>query len=149
MQPANARPPPQPSVEAVLGLRQRAEARLADRIKGSADQAESLSPKTTQQLLHELQVHQIELEMENEELRRAQAALDTSRERYLNLYELAPMGYCTVTEKGLISQVNLTISTLLVVPRSQLITQPITRFIFKEDQDVFYKLCLPLLGRPL
>ena len=147
MEAANTHPPPQTSVEAVLGLRQRAEAVLADKISGSMGQAESASPQTTQQLLHELQVHQIELEIENEELRRAQAALDTSRERYLNLYDLAPMGYCTVTEKGLISQVNLSISTLLGMPRSQLIKQPITRFIFKEDQDIFYKLCHHLLER--
>lgn len=147
MERENGHPPAlKPSVDAELRLRQRAEARLLDKIGGSIDQTEQPSLQTTQQLLHELQLHQIELEMENEELRRTHALLDASRERYFSFYDMAPVGYCSVTEKGLISQVNLTIATLLGMPRRELIKQPFSRFIVKEDQNIFYKLRHQLLG---
>ena len=77
--------------------------------------------------------------MQNEELRRKQVELDESLARYVNFYDLAPVGYCTVTEEGLIREANLTTSTLLNVPRSELLKQSITRFIFNDDQDTYYK----------
>jgi PAS domain S-box-containing protein len=98
----------------------------------------SLSPKETLRLVHELQVHQIELQLQNEELRLAQHELDASRSRYFDLYELAPTGYCVIDETGIIEQANLTTARLLGVDRSQLISQPISRSIFKDDQDLFY-----------
>jgi len=58
---------------------------------------ESLSPEETRQTFHELRVHQIELEMQNEELRTAHAELDAVRARYFDLYDLAPVGYCTIS----------------------------------------------------
>ncbi|WP_373500054.1 sigma 54-interacting transcriptional regulator [Desulfococcus sp.] len=76
--------------------------------------------------------------MQNEELRRAQTELDASRARYFGLYDLAPVGYCTLSEKGRILEVNLTAATLLNVARGTLVGQPITRFIHKEDQDIHY-----------
>jgi PAS domain S-box-containing protein len=88
--------------------------------------------------LHELRVHQIELEMQNEELRRAQEELEASRARYFDLYDMAPVGYCTLSEKGLILEANLTAATLLGVPRSALVARPIAQFILKEDQDIYY-----------
>ena len=100
---------------------------------------ESLNPEEIQALIHELRVHQIELEIQNEELQRAQEELETSRARYVDLYDFAPMGYMTVSETGLISEVNLTTTTLLGVTRSALITQPLTRFILPEDQDIYYR----------
>jgi diguanylate cyclase (GGDEF)-like protein/PAS domain S-box-containing protein len=78
--------------------------------------------------------------MEIEELRCTQYALEISRARYIDFYELAPVGYCTLTEKGLICEVNLTTATLLNVPRGQLIKQPIGNFIFNDDQGVYYQL---------
>ena len=90
-------------------------------------------------MLHELQVHQIELEMQNEELRRAQVELDASRARYFNLFDLAPVGYCSVSEQGLILQANLAAATLLGATRGTLLKQPISRFIFKADQDTWYR----------
>jgi PAS domain-containing protein len=84
-------------------------------------------------LLHELRVHQIEMEMQNEELRRAQKALDASRTPYFELYALAPAGYLTLSEAGVILEANLTAATLLGVIRSTLVRQPMTRFILSED----------------
>lgn len=96
------------------------------------------APEEIQRVFHELQVHQIELEMQNEELRTAQAQIDAGRARYFDLYDLAPVSYCTVSEKGFILEANLTMATLLGVPRSVLVTQPVSGFIVKEDQDIYY-----------
>ena len=73
--------------------------------------------QTDQAMLHDLRVHQIELETQNEELRRAHVELDATRARYFDLYDLAPVGYCTLSAKGLILQSNLTAATLLGVVR--------------------------------
>lgn len=129
--------------DAAHALRRQAEAIFAAKsITSSATDlpvaAGGISSEETKRLLHELQVHQIELELQNEELRRAQFELDGSRSRYFDLYELAPTGYCIVSEQGLIEEANLTTSKLLGVDRSRLIKQPISRFIFKADQDRFY-----------
>ena len=115
-------------------LRRQAEEKAAK----MTENLEVLSPEETRQILHELSVHQIELEMQNEELRMAQAELDVARARYFDLFDLAPVGYCTISEEGLILEANLTASSLLGVVRSALVKQPITRFILKGDQDIYY-----------
>jgi PAS domain S-box-containing protein len=97
-------------------------------------------------VLHELQVHQIELELQNEELRRTQELLETSRARYFDLYELAPVGYVTLGAQGLILEANLTAASLLGVDRGRLLRQPLTRFIHPEDQDGFYRYRRQLLA---
>jgi PAS domain S-box-containing protein len=74
-----------------------------------------------EEIIHELQVHQIELEMQGEELRRAQVALEDSRDQYLDLYEFAPLGYLTLTETALVSQANLTAGVLFGIERSRMI----------------------------
>ncbi|HSB72460.1 MAG TPA: response regulator [Candidatus Methylomirabilis sp.] len=116
-------------------LRQQAEARLPQRPTAP----DALPPEDVPRVLHELQVHQIELELQNEELRRAQHALDASRARYFNLYDLAPVGYVTLSEQGLILEANLTAAKLLGVTRSSLVSQPISRFILPDDQDIYYR----------
>ncbi len=103
------------------------------------------APEKTLDLLHELQVHQIELEMQNEELRKTLAELDTSRSQYFDFYERAPVGYSTINLEGQILQANLTTARLLGTERSSLLKQPFTRFILKEDQDTFYLLCKKLV----
>ena len=102
------------------------------------ENSKPLSPEEARQTLHDLQVHQIELEMQNEELRDAQVALDFERARYFDLYDLAPIGYCTISEQGLIKQANLTVASLLGTTRSELLKQRWTRFIQKEDADLYY-----------
>ena len=97
-----------------------------------------LSPAETRQILHELRVHQIELQIQNEELRMANMELDTVRARYFDLYDLAPIGYCTLSENGQILEANLTAVTLLLSTRLALVKQPIVRFIIKEDQTPYY-----------
>jgi len=98
----------------------------------------SSSERDSGQLLYELQLHQIELEAQNEELHQAQRALETSRERYFDLYDLAPIGYLTISRLGLILEANLTAATLLGLDRGKLESQPFTRFIDPRDQDIHY-----------
>jgi PAS domain S-box-containing protein len=98
------------------------------------------SPNEMRQMLHELHVHQLELEMQNEELRRAGAELDAARARYFDLYDVAPVGYVTISEPGIVLEANLTASNLLGVTRSALVRRPITPFILNEDQDIYYSL---------
>jgi PAS domain S-box-containing protein len=86
----------------------------------------------------ELRIHQIELEMQNEELLAAHQELDDSRTRYFELYNLAPVGYCTISDAGLILEANLMASTMLAKNREDLVHHRISLFIHKEDQDVFY-----------
>ena len=129
---------PDPLENADQSLRRRAIESLQAEDGISSVDLESLSPEEIRRTLHELRVHQIELEMQNEELRRTQVELETARERYFDLYDLAPVGYFTLSEKGLFLETNLTAAGLLGVSRNTLIRQPITRFIHKEDQDIYY-----------
>ncbi|MFA6029686.1 MAG: ATP-binding protein [Elusimicrobiota bacterium] len=107
---------------------------------------EALSSEDTQRLLHDLRVHQIELEVQNEELLRTHLELDASRARYFDLYDLAPIGYLALDEKGFIKEANLTAAKLLGMGRGQLARQPLSRFILPEDQDLYYRLRKPLIS---
>ena len=124
--------------DSAAALRKRAEDSARQDAAQASEDLLALSPEENRRILNELRVHQIELEMQNEELRRAQTELDASRARYFGLYDLAPVGYCTLSEKGRILEANLTAATLLNVARGTLVGQPITRFIHKEDQDIHY-----------
>ncbi|MFZ4480097.1 MAG: PAS domain S-box protein, partial [Rhodoferax sp.] len=119
------------------GLHRRAEAALHQRAARSGGQLDALSGEAAQHLLHELQVHQIELEMQNEELRRTQAELDSSQARYFDFYDFAPVSYCTLDESGLILQSNLGTGALLSVERNRLPGQALARFILPADQDAY------------
>ncbi len=119
-------------------LRQKAEALARKLASRTPEDSAALSTGEIRETLHELRVHQIELEMQNEELRTAQAQIEAGRARYFDLYNLAPVGYATVSEKGLILEANLTAATLLSVNRGALVKQPISRFILKDDQDIYY-----------
>ena len=119
-------------------LRAQAETLIRGKAAQLPEHLATLSPEVTRAMLHQLQVHQIELELQNEELRRAQVALEESRARYYDLYDLAPVAYVTVSKPGLILEANLTTCTLLGLARSALVGQPFSRFILREDQDPYY-----------
>jgi diguanylate cyclase (GGDEF)-like protein/PAS domain S-box-containing protein len=101
------------------------------------------------QVEESLHVHQLELEMQNDELRRSQEKLAKVEARYFDLYELAPVGYCTLSEKGLILQANLAIANLLCMSRRELVNQLLPLLILREDRDSYYLLCQHLFdGEP-
>ncbi len=126
-------------------LRQRAEATLCGQAAPSPENFEGLSPETLRQMLHDLHVHQTELEMQNDKLRRAQVELEASRARYFDLYHLAPVGYCTVSDHGLIMEANLAVASLLGVDKGNMVNQPFSRFVFKQDADSYVLQCKQLL----
>ena len=98
----------------------------------------ALTPEATRTILHELAVQQVQLEMQNEELQSAQLALEESRARYVDLYDFAPVGYCSITENSVIVEANLTLCTLLGAAHAALLGKPFVRFIINDDQDTFY-----------
>ena len=121
-----------------LSVRQQAEELIRGKEASFLKKTEALLPDDVRKMLYELQVHQIELEMQNEELRHAQQQLDVSRARYFDLFDLAPVGYCTVSEQGLIVEANMATAALLGVLRSDLVGQRFSRFILTTFQDIFY-----------
>ncbi|MFP4111063.1 MAG: PAS domain S-box protein [Desulfonatronovibrio sp.] len=98
-----------------------------------------LPPQEATRMLQELRMHQIELEMQNEEMQRVQLELEKSNSKYFELYDLAPVGYCTLDEKGVIQEVNLTLAEMLKGDRNILERKPLSKFILNEDRDVYYK----------
>jgi len=87
--------------------------------------------------LHELQVHQIELEMQNRELKEAQMELEISRNRYADLYDFAPCGYMTLDEKGKINEINITCAEMLGIDRKRFEGMTFIRFINTQDLNKF------------
>ncbi len=118
--------------ESAQQLRKRAEQQLQQTAQPA------IAPEAAQQLIHELQVHQIELEMQNDELRRQQQEVERLRARYFDFYNLTPVGYLTISEQGLISEVNLTAANMLGVTRKALGKRPLASFIAADDQDRYY-----------
>ena len=109
-------------------------AAVEDRLVHSSPEA-ALPIRPAEELLHLLQVHQIELEMQNENLRRTQLALEESRDRYLDLYEFSPVAYLTLDSLGQIDEINLTGSALLGVERKKLIKRRFAQLIVDEDRE--------------
>ena len=134
---AMSRPVPVAADTAAQLLRQKAEASAGP----DATEFAPLSLEGTQRALHELRVHQIELEIQNEQLRQTLDELDASRARYFDFYDLAPVGYCTIDQTGMFLDANLTTADMLGVGRDQLMGQALNRFIARDDQDVFHLLC--------
>jgi PAS domain S-box-containing protein len=117
-------------------LRRRAE----EILETEAVSPEDFSPAEAARLIHELQVHQIELEMQNEELRQAQAQLAESRDKYADLYDFAPVGYLTLDDGGRIVEANLTAASLLSLERSRLLDRFFPSFLVEADRRVFRQL---------
>jgi PAS domain S-box-containing protein len=132
------------SVGALQLLRRRAEDSHSMMTALPLELVKEMKPEDAQLLFHELRVHQVELELQNEELRRVQVELETARERYFDLYDMAPVGYCTVNEQGLILEANLTVATMLGLARSALVKRSITRFLAREQLQVYQQCCQQL-----
>ena len=138
------------NVEAVMHisarhfLRQRAVHSLQAQGPLPAPWPSEMTPQAAQLLFHELRVHQVELELQNEELRGTQLALEEARERYFDLYDLAPAGYCTVNAQELILEANLTAARLLGVTRSDLVRHALTRFMPRAQQAIYRQSCQQL-----
>jgi PAS domain S-box-containing protein len=121
-------------------LRAAAEANLAQRPPGL-----SLGGDDAQRLLHELQIHQVELEMQNEALRQKQAELEASRDRYVDLYDFAPVGYFTLNANGMIEEINLAAAKLLGMEREDLLHRRFTSLVIAEDQNRWLLLFLTVM----
>ncbi len=107
---------------------------------GTPGAFDSTSQDDAQKTIHELRVHQIELQMQNDELRLSQIALEESQARFRDLYDNAPVGYCLVTADGQIDDANQTLGEMLGYTHFQLNSRKFTSLIDKDDQDVFYHL---------
>ena len=136
-----------PMPEQDPGLRERAEKLLAK--VPIVEQDNQISAHDVMRLVHELQVHQIELEMQNEELRQAQLELALSAERYADLYDFAPVGYLSVTPDGRIVRANLTAAALLGMERQSLIGTHLNGFVPEEYFKQFYAMQRRLDGPDL
>ncbi len=117
-------------------LRQEAEKKLRTQL----ERLQKLSAQDIQELVHELGTHQLELEMQNEELSKARDELESSRNQYAELYDFAPVGYFTIDAHGLIEGVNLTGARLLGIERGLLLKRPFTSFIAEAaEREIFSK----------
>ena len=120
-------------------LRRQAEEQARAQAAQRPEPLEALFRENARQALHELRVYQSKLEMRNEQLRQTQTDLEAAWVRYFDLYDLAPVGYCTISEQGLILEANLTAATLLGVARGGLVKQPLSRFVLTGDQALYYR----------
>ncbi len=115
-------------------LRKKAE----DKLRAKMLTPEKITDADIRELIHELQVYQIELEMQNDELLKAQVQIEESLQKYYDLYDFAPVGYFTFDEKGIIREANLTAADQLGIPRDFLIKRQFYHYINQQDQDIFY-----------
>jgi PAS domain-containing protein len=127
-------------------LRQQAEKIIQKKARKVPGNLDALLPADAKRMLHDLHVQQIELELQNDELRGAQVDLEASRARYFDLYDMAPVGYFTLDTNGLILQANLTGAIQLGVARGALVNQPLGRFVAADDADKFYLIRRQLLS---
>ena len=118
-----------------ITLRKNAERRVSESIQP----LKSIPRDNILELIHELEVHQVELEMQNEELRRSQSELEGLRKKYFDLYDLAPIGYVTLDQKGLIREINLTGATLLGTERRRLDGRRFVRFVAPPEREGFHR----------
>ncbi|MBZ0156545.1 MAG: EAL domain-containing protein [Alphaproteobacteria bacterium] len=115
-------------------LRKKAEQKLRKQTK----RVEELSKQDIQRLVHELGTHQIELEMQNEELRHARTEMEISHRKYSDLFDFAPVGYFLIDHLGLIKEVNLTGADMLGIQKRLLQDRPFFLFVHKDDRSTFH-----------
>ncbi len=122
----------------MVDLKKLSESELTEQLAESLEKlTDSRQKSELQYLAHNLQTHQIELEMQNRELREAQRELEESRNRYADLYDFAPIGYLTLNSKGNVTEINLTGARMLGTERTHIINQPMTRWLAPEYRLVF------------
>ena len=105
-------------------------------------------PSVSEALLNELLIHKVELEVQLEELKRSNIAMEEARDRYLDLYEFSPVGYLTVTRVGLVSELNLTAASLLGVDRLQIFNCRFWKLVAPIDRDRWHRLFLNIMVDP-
>ena len=121
-------------------LKNLTETELAKQLSASLTRlADSKEKSEIEQLTHDLQTHQIELEMQNRELREAQHKLEESRNSYVDLYDFAPVSYLSLDERGIIREINLTGATMLGLERARIIGKPFSSFLERGEQSKFFK----------
>jgi PAS domain S-box-containing protein len=112
--------------------------RAKEKLKNVKKNQPQLTREETNIMVEELHTHQIELEMQNEELLRIQLELIESNSKYLELYDFAPVGYLTISENGLILKANLNAAALFKEERLNLINKPFSAYILKDHKDQYY-----------
>ncbi len=118
-------------------------------VKNQSVDTRELSKKEMTELVHELQVHQIELEMQNEELHTAQKELEASRNRFSELYHQAPAGYVTLDKNGLILEANATFCDMINTDFSQIFQKPFHVYVHPDDRSVFISRFNAFFKRPV
>ena len=128
--------PKKPDVsKKVIGLRRHAE----ELLQATKHDVVAIPVKDMQRLIHELQIYQIELKIQNDELRRTQMEIEAARGCYMDLYDFSPAGHLTLDTSGTIVEANLMAGTLLGINRKKLIGQSLAHFIASDDQDIFHR----------
>lgn len=120
-------------------LRVRAEALLQNLAPSKS------TAQTTEILMHELMVHKVELEIQNEELRRSNNLIEDSRDRYVDFYEFAPVGYITLSRDGLIREINLTGCVMLGVERFRIISRRLSSYVAPHEKDRWHRLFMNIM----
>lgn len=123
------------SSRAGIDHRGRVEARLREKMAGAS---KTKLPDPVERLIQELETYQVELEVQNEELREAQAALQASQSRYADLYDFAPVGYLTLDRDGIILEANLAAAEMFGLEKERFIGKPFFLFVEKENRDLFH-----------
>lgn len=131
------------------------EARRLDALRERAERlgrSESPSPPGRQggdesdKLIHELQTHQLELQLQNEELRKAQLELSEAHDRHVDLYDFAPVGYLTLNEKGVVLRVNLRLAEMLGTVREEMVGRKLSDYVASSDQEEYFVARRSLVG---
>jgi PAS domain-containing protein len=115
--------------------------RAKKRIKRNGRMIKEAPTEEIFRLVHELEIHQVELELKNDELQRSRAELEDSRRKYFELYDLAPVGYVTLSRGGIIHEINLAGATLLGVNRARLKGRRLAEFVSVASRRSFHDFC--------
>ena len=128
------------------GIERRKSLRAEAEIMVARFYPEHYAQQTPEKLMHELLVHKVELELQNEELRLAYAATEEMRNHYLDLYDFAPVGYLTIDSKGLIAEINLTGADLLSQDRKSLLDSHFANLVVSEDKFKWRRLFMAMIA---